>query len=436
MPRPWFPILGTAGFVVGSFASSWAPLAWLIRPLLVALVVGAIGSVLVAIALRQVTWGWWPRAIRIANIVTGAWLAIAIVMTVPALVPPAVDLTLPVTPTAGANRPNVYLIMLDAYARADTLAGFGFDNEPFLAALEQRGFDVAHQSRGHYLLTTQVMAVTLSMRHLDELPSVPDSVADQRRLLRAIIDKAPVFAAFHDMGYQVVVSPSSSAEVSLLGSDEVLGPHRINELEMTMLRQLGLDGLIAKVVPDLLPSQFRDAIRANLADVVDVAHQPGPHVMLAHVMSPHPPFVFAADGSAATPPACFPERCPLGATSLTDLGLDLEEYGQRYSAQVAALNNLVLPTLDAVIEADPGAIVIVASDHGSRYDALDHAEWYRSFFAARTPGQPALFPDDASLIDTFPTLFSAYFNAPRYEMADVTFESDGRGPVKVWRVTP
>ena len=55
---------------------------------------------------------------------------------------------------SGSGGPNVYILMLDGYPRADTLATtFGFDNGPFLAELESRDFDVAEGSRSNYRKT-------------------------------------------------------------------------------------------------------------------------------------------------------------------------------------------------------------------------------------------------------------------------------------------
>ena len=47
----------------------------------------------------------------------------------------------PVLALDDASHPDVYYVILDGYARADALAThYGFDNEPFLSALRDRGF--------------------------------------------------------------------------------------------------------------------------------------------------------------------------------------------------------------------------------------------------------------------------------------------------------
>ena len=56
-----------------------------------------------------------------------------------------------VLPEQKGDLPNIFLIILDAYGRADILDEiYGYDNEPFLRSLEQRGFYVARRATSNY----------------------------------------------------------------------------------------------------------------------------------------------------------------------------------------------------------------------------------------------------------------------------------------------
>ena len=56
-----------------------------------------------------------------------------------------------VSPDQKDDLPNIFFIVLDAYARADILNEiYGYDNEPFLKSLEQRGFYVARRATSNY----------------------------------------------------------------------------------------------------------------------------------------------------------------------------------------------------------------------------------------------------------------------------------------------
>ena len=57
-------------------------------------------------------------------------------------------------PAAGTPLPDVYYVILDGYTRGDVLGEvYRFDNEPFLSALEERGFVVARESYSNYPAT-------------------------------------------------------------------------------------------------------------------------------------------------------------------------------------------------------------------------------------------------------------------------------------------
>src|SRR5690606_17264596 len=115
--------------------------------------------------------------------------------------------------------------------------------------------------------------------------------------------------------------------------------------------------------------------------------------MLAHVLSPHMPLVFDRDGNLPELPcdwACRPFRTEQGASGLTE-----HDFYDLLAGQVHGLNTEILITVDAVVEAEPEAIIILFSDHGARTEPEELSEFYATFFAARTPKQPAIFPDDA-----------------------------------------
>src|SRR4051812_12748535 len=95
----------------------------------------------------------WPRATFLLNVISTVFL-VAVVVRLP-MTPGAIDQVVrdlhqgaaSIANDAGPARvsddpPDIVLILLDGYPRTDELARlFGFDNEPFLQSLEQRGFD-------------------------------------------------------------------------------------------------------------------------------------------------------------------------------------------------------------------------------------------------------------------------------------------------------
>ena len=111
-------------------------------------------------------------------------------------------------PDVSGKRPDIYYIILDAYARNDALLDLhNFDNSDFLRELEQRGFYVATEATSNYKYTIQSIPSSLNMAYLDGLgvriPSSRDDIIDiSRSHALAAILRALGYEYIHlDSGY-------------------------------------------------------------------------------------------------------------------------------------------------------------------------------------------------------------------------------------------
>ncbi len=100
----------------------------------------------------------------------------------------------------GTGGPNVYVIMLDAFPRADTLREtFGVDIGSFLDELESLGFTVSDQARANYNKTWLTLASMFNGAYIDRLlveGSVPDEAPQQVRWASGLIEGASILDAF------------------------------------------------------------------------------------------------------------------------------------------------------------------------------------------------------------------------------------------------
>src|SRR2546423_1000109 len=72
------------------------------------------------------------------------------------------------TTMRGADRPDIYYIILDTYGRADVLRDlYGYDNRDFIEWLREKGFYVADRSRSNYSQTMLSVASSLNLSYLD-----------------------------------------------------------------------------------------------------------------------------------------------------------------------------------------------------------------------------------------------------------------------------
>jgi len=105
----------------------------------------------------------------------------------------------------GTDRlPNIYYIVLDAYARADVLRDiYGHDNRPFLRHLRDRGFYVAQRSRSNYCRTFLSLTSSLNMQHVADLgvPVGPE-LSDRKPVIARLQDNL-VFRRLRERGYKI-----------------------------------------------------------------------------------------------------------------------------------------------------------------------------------------------------------------------------------------
>ena len=84
--------------------------------------------------------------------------------------------------TVSAPTPDIYVILLDGYARADALRQvFGVDERPFLDQLAARGLGVSSRARTNYPDTVQVLMSMFNMRLLPDIPALQPVIAGTTR---------------------------------------------------------------------------------------------------------------------------------------------------------------------------------------------------------------------------------------------------------------
>jgi hypothetical protein len=320
------------------------------------------------------------------------------------------DTTAAVDAEGSSTLPNIYLVLLDGYPSLQAVRDLGFDNESFAEELGRLGFEVSRESRSNYSQTWPTLASMFQMGYLQDeaglLPAPPD-LGEQRRRLAKVINTGRALAALRSAGYRIATMPSPFSSTALLAADRVVETGDLNEFEELLLRNSGVLNLFGDAGEAWVVSQERGWIESNI-DALGVPAASGPTLTFNHIMAPHPPFLFKADGSATEPRECYPRTCPFWVTELAGTETSVAEYGDALEAELAYLNARILERLETLITQDPGGVVILFSDHGLRFDASGTDEAFENFFAARTPGRQGLFGSSASPVNLFPTLLNEY----------------------------
>ena len=353
----------------------------------------------------------WPRIHEALTIVAAALVVVQL-----AQIATASDPSPQVASTAwdgvqldDGPRPDIFVILADAHGRADTLeAGYGYDARPFLDGLEKEGLAVSDASRSNYYLTRFSLASLFTASYLDDLNETPTEAFGDGYTRRTIHEN-PTFPLLRRAGYEVTVVSSGFEHLGLRSADRYIDTGQVNEFEAAMLQAVSAAGLRQLVAPRWDITQYRERMLANLDALKTIAREPSdsPRFVFVHLPAPHWPFAFNED--------CSPDD-----TIAFEGGGEARRGGddrtvEAVRAQTACTDRLLTAAVSDLVATLPDAVTILMSDHGPE----EHLDWWdpapegldeRSaiLFAARTPGQPGLFPEDVSLVNVVPTLLNAY----------------------------
>jgi Sulfatase len=374
-------------------------------------------------AARRFRWGVIGRFVSRASAVLLLAIGIqAVQLGTPALIVRALTEEAPfraastVPPPSAASRPDIYVLLLDGHARPDVLRQvFGHDETGFMTALGSRGFEVATRSRTNYSITTQVLAGMFNMRPLDEIEAIRPLLADTASqpagsIIREAINDGPVLPRLRKEGYELVAFASSFEEPALRSVDRWIDTGDLNEFEVNLFRRTILRALLPVVAPDWVSSNYRSRVETEFRQLAEIAAERSdrPKFVWGHLPTPHAPWFYTADGE----PRTVLDVEKTWAETPANTGLDLETLMAGYAGQVEWVDRQVVETIDRILASSARPpVIVVFGDHGSWIgsDGGDFRLRFLPLFAARMPDGSKPFPDDIQLVNLFPILFNELF---------------------------
>ncbi len=351
--------------------------------------------------------------------------AILVAVTLVSIVPTEVEgvlgaKTVPATggglPTVtAAPKRDVYWLIFDRYGSDRSLQlQYGVAN-PLTPWLRDHGFDVLADSHADYVGTAQSIATTMNMTPLDKLLPYVTKTSPNYSPIYMAIQSSPVARQFKALGYQYVHlgswwNPTRTDAAADVNYDADLLPDFTSVVIETSVIPEAIKALGIDAVP---PTESAKHLKFNsyALDTLDgLPGEAGPKFVMAHVLLPHPPYVFDRDGRYIAPD----EAATLDPTDAWHRQLDYTN--SRLEAFLGKL--LALPP-------DQQPIIILQADEGpwpDRYAAdkvgfdwqhatADELEikfgimnaWY-------VPGGTDMrLPQSLTAINTFPVLFDRYY---------------------------
>lgn len=286
------------------------------------------------------------------------------------------------SPQSSEDSPDIYYIILDAYARADTLESwFEYDNSEFLSALEERSFYVADQSNSNYFGTAVSLASSLNMNYLQDLDIDLDQGIYPSNL-REPIRHSAVRQRLEALGYATVAFPTDYYPTDLDDADYYLRPGltplqrfhitgRLNAFEGLLVRgtiaQAFLDlqilresevGTFIQEQLDEPRQQRREIVLSTLRLLETVPQFEEPTFTFAHILIPHGPYIFDRNGDIVSTEELESRT-----------GSHIADNNDYYLHQLIYTSQLITETVDTILSASNSPpIIIIQSDHGPEPD--------------------------------------------------------------------
>ncbi len=324
-----------------------------------------------------------------------------------------------------SNTPDIYYIILDGYGRADMLADlYGLDNQPFLEYLKHKGFYIAGESYTNYIQTIYSIPSSLIFGFVDPLGGGVTGQVYFSDLMR----NKTIMSVLEYCGYQTISIESGYFFTDRPQVDIYLERGiGTTEFENLLLAESPVDVLSNEL--NLEPPEYsyeghRQRVLYSFEQLGTLYQVTGPKFVFAHILSPHPPFVFDQFGNPTEPNRSY------YVGDGDDFHGSLDEYLARYPAQVQFISQKMTQVIDSILEnSSSPPIIIVQGDHGPGSRLIwDSPE--QTCLWERTPilnayylpgeGKRSLYPS-ISPVNSFRVVLNVYFGADLPLLPDSTY---------------
>ena len=320
--------------------------------------------------------------------------------------------------------PDIYYIIFDRYSSARTLEEvYDFDNSEFINYLSDKGFYVANESRSNYENSPKSISSSLNMNFIHEETSEKwIGSHTPKELMRD-------YNAWHllkSLGYEYIhfgswYEPTRVNEYA----DENVNYWAMPEFSWLLFQTTWAYPLSAatNIIDSFGEVQYKRVLY-KFEKLAEIPQREEPTYVFAHMLIPHPPFIFDREGNYISQEVADEEN-------MTTLRQD----------QLIATNNMIMKLIDELLShSEVPPIIILQADEGSRparyiinppefnWDEATEAEWrekYGILNAYYLPGvdNDVLYPS-ITPVNSFRLIFNLYFCTDFELLPDRSYFSD------------
>jgi hypothetical protein len=184
----------------------------------------------------------------------------------------------------------------------------------------------------------------------------------------------------------------------------------------------------AEVLPRVLApglhgpqDNHRERVRFTFDQLERLAEEPGPKYVYAHIVSPHDPFVFGAEGQAV--------ESPIAGSA----GAGWEQHA--YADQARYISRRALEMLRVLVsESEPPPVILLQADHGPGWNSP--AGRMGILNAYLFPGALQVVGKDLSPVNSFRVMFNAVFSTSFGLLPDTSYFSLYQAPYDFALIQP
>jgi hypothetical protein len=312
------------------------------------------------------------------------------------------------------NYPDIYFLIFDEFAGFESMRNYwNYDGvEEFIAFAQSKGFFVAEKSRSSSTVTLHLMAERLNYKEFPvDIENVNMYYTDinNNRAVRFLKSQGYTTVTFDETSYWYETYTPMPADHAYLydgldtrtGLDVFFDDFGLLVAENTMLKPF--EKLYRPIsVESTFFDRHRNFIFFTAEKVGQLSEIPSPKFVHVHLMIPHNPFMFDADGKPVDP----------------RFYQDWNYYLDQYKFTIDIIETMIANILQ---DADPARppIIIIQSDHGARNIVAqggvaleNYPEEYKTDILNMMllPGfDTSQLRQDMNPINTFPLIFNHYF---------------------------
>jgi hypothetical protein len=320
---------------------------------------------------------------------------------------------------------DIYFLIFDRYGSDWAIEErFGLKNDLY-PDLVDAGFQVLPGARANYRATDFSLATMLNMEMLDDLTESVGRVSEDRTPARAKLASHEVGRFLRANGYRYYhlgawYGPTRTNAIA----DEVRVWGKTTEFEQILHDASILPALRRLTGTSHEDDGFRDRHREEalfeLRQVAKLADTPGRKFVFAHILLPHPPYGFDADGDVV-----------LKATEeeLVAAGREADLYAEQLAFTNDRIRELVRVLQDRPAEEQP--IIVIGADEGpficGHVDCIDgtpeaYGIRFGSLRAYYLPDLDYEVPADDTGVNIFRMLFREYFGADLPDLPNRSYD--------------